>query len=284
MEPNRLRLALCNEVIAGMEFARQCDFAAALGYDGLEVAPFTLAEEPHLIGAGQAAALRRGAEQAGIALCSLHWLLVKPAGLSITSDDQAVRTKTIEVMRRLIALCAELGGKALVHGSPAQRRLPEGNGAAEARRRGTEAFAAIADDAKAAGVVYCIEALATPDANFVNTVAEAVGIVNQIGSPHVRTMLDCSAASLMEREPLAALLDRHLPTGMIAHVQFNDRNRRGPGQGGDRFAPVLAALKRNAYRGWAAVEPFDYQPDGPGCAARAIGYLRGIEETLTWQA
>jgi D-psicose/D-tagatose/L-ribulose 3-epimerase len=284
MNADRLRLALCNEVIAGMEFARQCEFAATLGYDGLEVAPFTLADEPHLIGASQAAAFRSTADQAGIAICSLHWLLVKPAGLSITSDDHAVRTRSLEVMRRLIGLCADLGGKVLVHGSPAQRRLPEGSGADEARKRGAEAFAAIADDAKRAGVIYCIEALATPDANFVNTIDEAIAIVNAIGSPHVRTMLDCSAGAVMEKEPLADLLDRHLPTGMIAHVQFNDRNRRGPGQGEDLFAPVLAALKRNNYTGWAAAEPFDYQPDGPGCAARAIGYLRGIEETLTWQA
>jgi sugar phosphate isomerase/epimerase len=284
MKPHRLRLALCNEVIAGMEFARQCDFAATLGYDGLEVAPFTLSDEPHLIGANQAAGIRRAAADAGIAICSLHWLLVKPAGLSITSEDHVVRERTLDVMRRLIALSADLGSGILVHGSPAQRRLPDGHGAEEARKRGIDAFAAIADDAKRAGVVYCIEALATPDANFVNTVDEAVDIVNAIASPHVRTMLDCSAGSVMEKEPLAALLDRHLPTGMIAHVQFNDRNRRGPGQGSDLFAPVLAALRRNDYTGWAAVEPFDYQPDGPGCAARAIGYLRGIEETLTWQA
>lgn len=284
MNNNRLRLALCNEVIAGMAFARQCDFAAALGYDGLEVAPFTLSDEPHLLGAGQAAALRRTAADAGIALCSLHWLLVQPAGLSITSADPAVRNRTIEVMRRLIALCAELGGSALVHGSPAQRRLPDGDGADEARRRGIDAFAAIAEDAARAGVVYCIEPLATPDANFVNTLAEAIDIVRRIGNPHLRTMLDCSAGSAMEQEPLAALLDRHLPTGMIAHVQFNDRNRRGPGQGSDLFAPVLAALHRNRYAGWAAVEPFDYQPDGPGSAARAAGYLRGIEETLSWQS
>ena len=26
----------------------------------------------------------------------------------------------------------------------------------------------------------------------------------------------------------------------------------------------------------AAIEPFVYQPDGPSCAARAIGYVRGI--------
>jgi len=284
METDRLRLALCNEVIADMEFARQCAFSRILGYDGLEVAPFTLAEEPHLIGANARAAVRRAASDAGIAICSLHWLLVKPTGLSITSDDPQVRDRTLDVMRRLIGLCAELGGSVLVHGSPAQRRLPEGGGAEEARKRGTDAFAAIAQDARQAGVTYCIEALATPAANFVTTLDEAIGIVNAIGNPNVRTMLDCSASTVMESEPLAYLLDRHLPTGMIAHVQVNDRNRRGPGQGDDRFAPVLAALKRNAYAGWVAAEPFEYEPDGAACAARAIGYLRGIEETLSWRA
>jgi len=35
-------IALCNEVLAEMPFERQCEFAAATGYDGLELAPFTL--------------------------------------------------------------------------------------------------------------------------------------------------------------------------------------------------------------------------------------------------
>jgi hypothetical protein len=34
------------------------------------------------------------------------------------------------------------------------------------------------------------------------------------------------------------------------------------------------------YDGIVAVEPFDYVPDGPGSAARAIGYLRGLVEGL----
>ena len=38
------RLALCNEVLQPMPFAQQCAVAAALGYDGLEVAPFTLTD------------------------------------------------------------------------------------------------------------------------------------------------------------------------------------------------------------------------------------------------
>jgi sugar phosphate isomerase/epimerase len=49
------------------------------------------------------------------------------------------------------------------------------------------------------------------------------------------------------------------------------------------FAPILAALRRLDYRGICSVEPFDYQPDGPSCAARAIGYVRGILEALEGQ-
>jgi hypothetical protein len=43
---------------------------------------------------------------------------------------------------------------------------------------------------------------------------------------------------------------------------------------------VLAALKRSGYAGWLAMEPFDYVPDGPTCAARSIGYVAGILEGL----
>ena len=107
-----------------------------------------------------------------------------------------------------------------------------------------------------------------------------VGLVADIGSPAVRSMLDCSSAGRMEKEPLGTLIDRWLPKGVIAHVQVNDRNRRGPGQGEQRFAPLLAALRRHAYGGDIAVEPFDYVPDGPAAAARAIGYIRGLIEAL----
>jgi D-psicose/D-tagatose/L-ribulose 3-epimerase len=275
-----MRIALCNEVIAELPFERQCALAAELGYDGLEVAPFTLGEAPHRLGPARRAEIRDAARAAGIAITGLHWLLVKPPGLSITSGDAAVRARTIDFMRGLIELCAELGGAVLVHGSPAQRRLPEGPERDAARRRGEETFAAVAEDAARAGVIYCIEPLAARETDFINHVAEAAALVRRIGSPALRTMIDCSAASATEAEPVAALIERWLPTGLVAHIQVNDRNRRGPGQGEDRFAPVFAALKRQGYRGTVAVEPFDYVPDGPGSAARAIGYIRGILEAL----
>ena len=275
-----MRIALCNEVIAPMPFPAQCEYAAKLGYDGLEIAPYTLTEEPHRMGAAQIAAARSAAEDAGIAITGLHWLLVKPAGLSITARDEGTRKRTVEVMLALIDLCAALGGRYLVHGSPQQRRIEAGDTRAAAGERAREAFAAIAERAAAAGVIYCIEPLSADQTPLINTLQEAAQIVDQIASPAVRSMLDCSAAGRMEKEPLPALVERWVPKGLIAHVQVNDRNRRGPGQGEQRFAPLLSALKRHGYDGDLAVEPFDYVPDGPGAAARAIGYIRGILEAL----
>jgi D-psicose/D-tagatose/L-ribulose 3-epimerase len=276
----RMRIALCNEVIAPMPFPQQCEYAAKLGYDGREIAPYTLSEEPHRMGAAQIAAARAAAEDAGVAVTGLHWLLIKPSGLSISTKDEAIRKKTMDVMLALIELCAELGGKYLVHGSPQQRRVEAGETRGAAMARAKECFAAVAERAQKAGVVYCIEPLSSEQTPLINTLEEASQIVNEIGNSAVRTMLDCSSAGRMEKEPLGALADRWLPKGLIAHVQVNDRNRRGPGQGEQRFAPLFASLKRNGYAGDVAVEPFDYVPDGPGAAARAIGYIKGILEAI----
>ena len=186
-----MKIVLCNEVVRGLEFAAQCDLAASLGYDGLELAPFTLGENPHLLGERERLALRRAAADAGIELTGLHWLLVTPEGLSITSSDEAVRVRTLEVMRRLVDLCASLGGRVLVHGSPRQRLLGnEPQTAAWAR----EVFAAIAVDAEKAGVIYCVEPLAREETDFINTVAEAAALVTAVGSPAFKTMIDCRAA------------------------------------------------------------------------------------------
>jgi D-psicose/D-tagatose/L-ribulose 3-epimerase len=275
-----MRIALCNEVIAPMPFPAQCEYAAKLGYDGLEIAPYTLSEEPHRMGTARIAAARAAAEDAGIAVTGLHWLLIKPAGLSISAKDEGIRRKTVEVMLALVDLCAELGGKYLVHGSPQQRRIEAGETRPAAMARAKECFAAVAERAQKAGVVYCIEPLSSEQTPLINTLDEAARMVGEIGSSAVKSMLDCSSAGRMEKEPLNALVDRWLPKGVIAHVQVNDRNRRGPGQGEQRFAPLFASLRRNGYGGDVAVEPFDYVPDGPGAAARAIGYIKGILEAI----
>jgi sugar phosphate isomerase/epimerase len=274
-----MRIALCNEVIAALPFPQQCDFARKLGYDGLEIAPMTLSQEPHLLAPATRAGLRRAAQDAGIALTGLHYLLKAPAGLSITSGDAAQRARTVDVMRRLCELAADLGAGVLVHGSPDQRQLEAGE-ETDGRKRAADCFAQVAATAEAAGVIYCIEPLSRDQTSCINTIDDAAEIVRRTGSPAVRTMLDCSSAGLTESEPVADLARRWIPTGLIAHVHFNDPNRRGPGEGNLAFAPIIAALRDTQYPGGISVEPFVYEPDGPTCAARAIGYVRGVLEAM----
>src|SRR5882672_5386080 len=275
-----MRIALCNEVLAGMALEQQCEDAARLGYDGLEIAPFTMSETPEQISTTEAARIRRIVEASGLVVTGLHWLLVKPDGLSLTEPDAALRKRTLEVMTHLVGLCAELGGAVLVHGSPKQRQIAQGETHAIAAARLQDALAQVALTAARVGVIYCIEPLSQRETSLVNSVAEAAELVRSIDHPNFRTMIDCSAAGQTEAEPVPALIDRWLPTGLIAHLQVNDPNRRGPGQGEMKFAPVLAALKRHNYTGTIAVEPFDYSPDGPGVAAFSAGYLRGLQEAL----
>jgi D-psicose/D-tagatose/L-ribulose 3-epimerase len=275
-----MRIALCNEVLGAMPLQRQCEYAAGLGYDGLEIAPFTLSASPDKISTTDAAKIRSTVEASGLVVTGLHWLLVKPDGLSLTDPDAAVRERTLQVMMHLIGLCAELGGKVLVHGSPKQRQIAPGETHGVALARLQDALAQVALAAARVGVIYCIEPLSRQETALVNTIAEAADLVCAIDHPNLRTMIDCSAAGLAETESIPELIARWLPSGLIAHIQVNDPNRRGPGQGDMKFAAILAALKRHHYAGTIAVEPFDYSPDGPGVAAFSAGYLRGLLEGL----
>jgi D-psicose/D-tagatose/L-ribulose 3-epimerase len=269
-----VKLSLCNEVIRELPFERQCMLAAKLGYRGLELAPFTFGDDGWRMPAAKRREVRRICSDAGLEVSGLHWLLAAPAGLSITTSDRAVWQKSVDVLVASVDLCAELGGVYLVHGSPAQRQV---EGPADAKRA-EEAWAIAAAAAQKVGVVYCLEALSTPECNFINTIAEASAVVQRIGNPAFKSMVDTSAAGKMEAEPLADLIRRWMPTGLMAHIQLNDRNRRGPGEGDDKFGPVLQALAETGYAGWVAMEPFIYEPDGPTCAARMIGYVSGLLE------
>ncbi|HEX7388048.1 MAG TPA: sugar phosphate isomerase/epimerase family protein [Castellaniella sp.] len=284
VNPQAMRIALCNEVLQPLTFLEQCRLAAAMGYDALEVAPFTLAEDPLQISDTEARQYACIAQDHGIAISGLHWLLVAPRGLSISSADATLRARTARAMERMVELCTLLGGTYLVHGSPQQRATPPGSSAPEAWARVRDCLSQAARHAQACHVTYCLEPLSTRETDIVNTVQQAVQMISEVASPALKTMIDCSAAGQVENETLPALVQRWVPTGHIAHVQVNDPNRRGPGQGTMRFAPILrslAALRREGhYHGIIAVEPFDYVPDGPGCAARAIGYLRGVLEEI----
>ncbi len=75
------RYAICNETFQDWDHGRVCDFVAECGYQGLEIAPFTLAPRITDVTNHQRLELRRQAEKAGLTIIGLHWLLAKTEGL-----------------------------------------------------------------------------------------------------------------------------------------------------------------------------------------------------------
>jgi D-psicose/D-tagatose/L-ribulose 3-epimerase len=272
-----MKMSLCNEVIAELPFVKQCELMKKLGYDGVEIAPVTLSDEPHRLSAARRREIATIAGDAGLPITSLHYLMVAPKGLSITSKDPAVRAKTFDVMQGLVELAADLGAKLLIHGSPASKARCAGDELG-GFKRGVEYFAAAGEASRKAGVTYLLEPLARGHTQFVTTLEEAIRIVREIGNPGLRTMLDCSSAGLSESEPVPDILRKWMSSGLVVHIHFNDPNRRGPGEGDMKFGPIVAALRDTGYQGIAAIEPFIYEPDGPTCAAKALGYMRGVIE------
>jgi D-psicose/D-tagatose/L-ribulose 3-epimerase len=272
-----MKLALCNEVLREQPFAEQCRLAASIGCTALELAPFTLADDPATLTDADADRLRQIAAEHGLVISSLHWLLARPTGLSLATPDAALHARTVAFLQHLIRFARGCGAQVLVHGSPQQRSPLPGQSVADALARCEDGWAQLAGAAQDAGLVYCIEPLSRAETPVLNTVAEAAAVVDRIGSPALRTMFDLSAASQSEAQDPAEVLARYLASGHIAHVQLNDRNRRGPGQGETPVAPALRVLHA---QGWIALEPFVYEPDALACAAASAAYVRGIWETL----
>jgi D-psicose/D-tagatose/L-ribulose 3-epimerase len=277
---DRMKISICNELFQGWPIEKVFDYAARLGYDGVELAPFTLAESVRDVSMAERKRISKAAESAGIEIVGLHWLLVKPGGLSINHPDGEVRKRTQDYLRELINFCGDLGGKVLVHGSPKQRTVQEGWDPSEAWKRAHQTWEVCAKMSERQGILYCLEPLSPADTNFINTADEALRMVQEIGHPNLKIAFDCRSASLSEGAPLPQVLNGVLRNGNLGHVHVNDPNGRGPGFGELQFPPVLRTLIDGGYQGYVSVEVFDFEPDPETIASRSIGYLRGIYEAL----
>ena len=121
-----MKFAICNELFEGWEFDRVCRFVKDAGYDGLEVAPFTLAPLITDVPAARRVELRQQAADAGVEIIGLHWLLAKTEGFYLTSPDKDVRQRTAAYLVALAEACRDFGGDLMVFGSPKQRSLLPG--------------------------------------------------------------------------------------------------------------------------------------------------------------
>ncbi len=269
--PQHLRHAICNEVFEGWNFADACRAIRRAGYTGIEIAPFTLAEAPSTVTPAQRREFRDIIATEGLEFVGLHWLMVSPKGLHVTTPDAQLRCRSWQHIRNLIDLCADLGPHGvLVFGSPKQRGTTGGLSRAEATGHFVEGLAAVAPHAGDRGVTVLMEALPAGQCDVVTSLDEAAALVRQIDHPAIRTMFDVHNA-VDETEPHAALVARHYD--LIRHIHVNELDGRHPGTGAYDFKPLFDELRRRDYGGWVSLEAFDFTPGAETVATESLRYL-----------
>src|SRR5262249_51497358 len=159
-----MKFAICNEVFGDRQFADTFSTIRKLGYTGVEIAPFTLAPasvpfDVRKVPAERIVEMRTVAEDAGLEIIGLHWLLAKTEGFHVTSPDPDVRRQTAEYLRALVELCADLGGKVMVFGSPQQRNLAAGVSYSEGEAYAVEVLHGVMSACRDFGVTIALEPL-----------------------------------------------------------------------------------------------------------------------------
>jgi sugar phosphate isomerase/epimerase len=266
-----MKFGICNETYQGWDFPRTCEDIAASGYAGVEIAPFTLNDDPRELTEKSAIECGRIARAAGLEVIGLHWLLVKPPGMHLTTPDDLVRGKTVQFAQHLARLCAAMGGTIMVWGSPKQRNISDGENREEAARRAAAAIRQVCEVAGPLGVTIAMEPLTTAETNFLTSAEETVRFINAVDHPACRLHLDVKAMSA-ESKPIPQII--HESKNVLAHFHANDPNLRGPGFGEVKFEPIAKALRDAKYDGYVSVEVFDYTPDPQTIARKSIEYLR----------
>jgi sugar phosphate isomerase/epimerase len=269
---------MCNEAFEKWPFAEACQSLRKAGYTGIEIAPYTLNQDPALVTAAERREYRAIMESEGLSFVGLHWLMVSPQGLHVTTPDATLRQRSWTHVRNLIDLCADLGPNGvLVFGSPAQRSSTGGLTRKQATRNFVDGLAAMAPHAAERDATILLEALPPNQCDVVQTLDEAAAIVREIGSPSVRTMFDVHNA-IDEVEPHAALVERHFD--LIRHVHVNELDGRHCGAGTYDFKPPLEVLARRAYAGWISLEVFDFTPGPERIAVESLRHLESVAASL----
>jgi sugar phosphate isomerase/epimerase len=259
-----IKLGICNELFEGMDFGEVCRLVKGLGYDGLEIAPFTLAPLITELSAGRRRELKTMVEDAGLETIGLHWLLAKTEGMYLTSPDATVRRAT--------GATADLGGTLMVLGSPKQRSLLPGVTYDQAVQYALEVFRRVMPAISAHGVDLCFEPLAPSETDFVNTCAQAMDLVKSVDHPRFKLHMDVKAQSSETDASVPELIDRYAANAGHFHAQ--DINLRGPGMGNVDFRPIMKSLVASGYDRWVSVEVFDFSPGAENTARQSIACLK----------
>ena len=230
------------------DFLYYIEKVAKLGFDVLEIA----AHHINSYNAQQLADIRQCAKDNGIILT---------AGIgptkekNLSSSDAVVRKAGDAFFRETLTNIAKLDvhliGGALYSYWPIDYSKPVDK--IGDRARGIEGIAGIADFANDLGINLCMEVLNRFENHVLNTAAEGVAFVKEVGKPNVKVMLDTFHMNIEEDSIGGAI---RTAGSLLGHLHTGECNRRVPGKGRTPWREIGEALRDIGYDGTIVMEPF----------------------------
>jgi len=138
----------------------------------------------------------------------------------------------------------------------------------------------VADHAQQRDVKILIEPLDTSQTDVVNTMAEAVELVEKINHPSIQTMFDFHNTP-NETEPFHVLIQKYFKYIQHVHVQEMDGRYLGTGNAVNEYVQAFQTLKDLGYNKWISLEVFDFSPGGKVIAEESMKILKQIEAKLS---
>lgn len=233
--------------------AAVAELLRAEGFTGVEIAPTVRWAAPLDVPAADVAAYREWWEERGLPIVALQSLLYGRPDLVLFGPEPA-RRALVEYLIGIIELAAQLGARALVFGSPANRRrgpMPM----AEAIEIAVEFFREVGTVAAAHGTVLCLEPN-PPEygCDFITTTAAAVAMVERVGSAGVMVQGDLGAMTIVSDPPATAIA---LAGVSLAHFHASEPDLAELGSTPSGVGPhedAARALHERGYDGWVSIE------------------------------
>ena len=230
------------------KFGPYIEKVAKLGFDIIEVAAHHINEYSD----AELAVIKQSAKDNGIMLTAG----IGPSkSKNLSSEDAAVRAPGKAFFERTLTNVAKLDirtiGGALHSYWPIDYSQPVDKPGDYAR--GVEGIHGIADFANDLGINLCIEVLNRFENHVLNTAAEGVAFVKDVGKNNVKVMLDTFHMNI-EEDSFGEAIRTAGP--LLGHFHTGESNRRVPGKGRMPWQEIGLALRDINYTGAVVMEPF----------------------------
>ena len=230
---------------------------ARLAFDRVEIMTSPPFVWPAHLGPFERRRLRRQLERLGLEATSLNPTFLD---LNLISLNPAIRSASIAEVKETIRLAADIGAAVVVISAGRRHPLiPSPFEDAESL-----ALDVIGDCARLCGELGVTLGVENIPSLFVQTVAQLVGLVEAVGSPHCRIVYDVANAHMVE-EPASGL---RTVAPYLALVHYSDTTKRKwehlpIGMGEVDFAAATEMLREINYEGTVVLETtYPEDPDG----------------------